>query len=331
MAQRRALKLVLKRGALVAAANWPVVLAQFVADALFKTVLAVPVVGGIALVALVAGADPGDFVRGEASQIVPTLIDALGAQPVALAAFVVAFGLVATGGSVMMFAVKAGTLTVLAAGERSAGAVEHPPLRLSAIARADQFSIERFTGGMRRLFPRYLALGSCLAVAYLLSGAAYATFVFGPWARDAVDGTLLVGLASLGLIGWITWLNFVYLLAQVITAADDCPLRDTLRRVGSLLARETGPVLGVLGAILSLMVLTTAASILATAALGLIAFVPFVGLAALPLQIVAWLVRGIVFQYISLAGAAAYLRLHRLSTGAAVDVVHALGSASRSA
>ena len=37
---------------------------------------------------------------------------------------------------------------------------------------------------------------------------------------------------------------------------------------------------------------------------------PFVGLAALPLQVIAWLVRGVVFQFIGLTGVATYLRLH---------------------
>ena len=67
----------------------------------------------------------------------------------------------------------------------------------------------------------------------------------------------------------------------------------------------------VLAAILALMVMATGASILATAALGLIAFVPFVGLAAMPLQMFAWLVRGVVFQFVGLTGVATYLRLHR--------------------
>ena len=39
-------KLALKRGALITAANWHVVLVQFVADAVFTALLAVPVAGG---------------------------------------------------------------------------------------------------------------------------------------------------------------------------------------------------------------------------------------------------------------------------------------------
>ena len=50
--------------------------------------------------------------------------------------------------------------------------------------------------------------------------------------------------------------------------------------------------------------IATAASILATAGLGLIAWVPLVGLAVLPLQAAAWLLRGIVFEYLALAGEA---------------------------
>jgi hypothetical protein len=310
MDQSRALKLLLKRGALVTAANWPVVVVQFVADTFFKALLAVPIAGGVVLVMLLVGAEPSDLLRLEYQDIVPTLIGALVAQPVALAAFLGALGLVAAGGSVLMVAVKAGTLTVLVAGERAAGAIEHPPLHLSALTRASRFSIERFTAGMRRLFWRYLALVTTLAAAYALSFAAYAFFVLGPPLADVLEGPMMVTLASLWVIGLITLVNFLYLLTQLVVAADDCSVGEALSRVAQLLVREARPILGVLGAILALMVLTTAGSVLATAALGLIAFVPFVGLAALPLQVIAWLLRGLVFQYISLTGAAAYLRLH---------------------
>lgn len=76
----------------------------------------------------------------------------------------------------------------------------------------------------------------------------------------------------------------------------------------------------VLVAILALMLMATAASILATAALGLIAFVPFVGLAALPLQVFAWLVRGVVFQFVGLTGVSTYLRLHFALQSAGAEV-----------
>ena len=67
----------------------------------------------------------------------------------------------------------------------------------------------------------------------------------------------------------------------------------------------------VFGVVLALVVAATGVSLLATAALGLIAFVPFVGLAVLPLQLLAWVFRGIVFQFLGLASIGAYLRLYR--------------------
>jgi len=311
MTYARSLKLLLKRGALVAAANWPVVLVQFVADTLFNALLMVPIAGGALLVMLLVGAEPSDILDLEYRQVVPALISALLAQPLALAAFLGALGLVGAGGSVLMFAVKAGTLTVLTAGDQAAGHIEHPPLHLLALTQANAFSIERFITGLRRLFRRYLLLGSLLAVAYAVAVGAYAFLVFGPPILHAVDGALVVTLASLWVVALITVINFLYLLTQIVIASDDCGVPQAMSRVARLLVREGRTILGVLGAILALLVLTTAASVLATAALGLIAFVPFVGLAALPLQVIAWLLRGLVFQYISLAGAAAYLRLHR--------------------
>ena len=318
MTYARSLKLLLKRGALVAAANWPVVLVQFVANTVFNALLAVPIAGGVLLVMLVVGAEPADLLRLEYREMVPALIATLLAHPLALAAFLGALGLVAAGGSVLMFAVKAGSLTVLTAGELAAGHIEQPPLHLSALTRANAFAIERFTTGLRRLFPRFLVLGGILAAAYAFATAAYGFVVFGPPLIEAIGGPLIVTLASIWLVGLITLVNFLYLLTQIVIASDDCGVADAMSRVARLLVRDGRTIAGVLGAILALMVLTTAASVLATAALGLSAFVPFVGLAALPLQVIAWLVRGVVFQYISLAGAAAYLRLHRQASLAEV-------------
>lgn len=305
------LKFSLKRGALVTAANWQVVLVQFVADTLFKTLLAVPIVGGLVLVALVAGGNPFEMLRREPGEIVSTMVSVLLAQPLALAAFLGALGLILIGGSVLMFAVKAGSVTVLLAGERAAGAIEEPPLRMAAIEQAGQASIERFTNGIQSLFGRYLRLGIGLSVVYGLSAGVYVALVFGPPLSSSLDGPVVVALASLTLIGTITLVNFVYLLLQIVVASEDCAVHEAIPLVARLLRRRTRDMGQVLAAILALMLMATGASILATAALGLIAFVPFVGLAAIPLQIVAWLVRGVVFQFIGLTGVAAYLRLHR--------------------
>ena len=76
-----------------------------------------------------------------------------------------------------------------------------------------------------------------------------------------------------------------------------------------LVRTDTSRTLGVFLVTAGLVGVATLASIVATAGLGLISFVPFVGLAVLPLQMLAWLLRGLVFQYLGLTSAGAYLFL----------------------
>jgi hypothetical protein len=59
-----------------------------------------------------------------------------------------------------------------------------------------------------------------------------------------------------------------------------------------------------------LVVLTTLVSALAWSGVGLIAFVPLVGLAVFPLQILAFILRGLVFEYLALTALGAYLTLY---------------------
>ena len=304
------LKDCLKRGALITAANWHVVLVQFVADALFKALLAVPGVGGFFLVVLLIGGNPSDFLALPVSDIIPTMASVLLAQPVALAAFLLAVALMLIGGSLLMFLVKGGTVSVLVAAERGAGAIEHPPLRLPAFHRATHFTLERFTNGAAHLFPRYFRLGVWLMVIYTLSTVASLALVFAPADNDD-RWRLLVAATSAAFVAWITLVNFTYLLFQIVIASDDCSVRDAAALVGRLLRTRFRLVLSIFIATLCLVLLTTAASILATAALGFIAFVPLVGLAALPLQLIAWLMRGVVFQYIGLTALVAHARVYR--------------------
>ena len=78
--------------------------------------------------------------------------------------------------------------------------------------------------------------------------------------------------------------------------------------------------------VLALVVVATGASLLATAALGLIAFVPLPRPHVLPLQLVAWLLRGLVFQYIGLTSVGAYLKLYRRGCQTATRLVRRLAS-----
>jgi hypothetical protein len=297
------------------------VLVQFVADTLFKTLVAVPVVGGLVLVALVVGGNPFDLLRpDDLTQTISTMVGVLVAQPVALAAFAAALGIIIAGSSMMMFAVKAGTVSILLAGDRAAGAIELRPLGMSVLREANQTNLERFTTGVRTLFFRYLRLGILLTLVYAIIAATYVAVVFGPSPPQALESPLLVTLASLLVLLAITLVNFVYLLMQIVMASENCGVFEAMPHVGRLLRRRTLELGQVLAAILALMLMATGASILATTQLGLISFVPFVGLAALPLQVFAWLVRGVVFQFVGLTGVATYLRMHFALQSAGAEV-----------
>ena len=121
------LKAALKRGALIAAANWPLVAAQFIAESTLKLLLAVPVLGGIFLVALLMDADVGELISGSPARSSRRCSTRWRASPPALVAFAAAFLLVMAGGSALTFVVKAGTVSVLASAEAAAGPIERPP------------------------------------------------------------------------------------------------------------------------------------------------------------------------------------------------------------
>lgn len=310
------LKTALKRGALLAAANWPLVIVQFVAESSLKLLLAVPIVGGAFLVALLLDTSLSDLLRGDVRDIVTSIISALMARPAALTAFVSAGLLILVGGSIMTFIVKAGTVSILAEAERISGPIERPPLRLESLRRAAAVSIDAFLAGCNRLWRRYVRIGFGLLIVYALTAAGYLAIVFGGYSLAAnsailLGWTVVAALASSALIVWITLVNFFYLMTQMVVAIEDVSVRTGVRLAlrfvwGHL--REVGAVFGV---VLVFVILATAASILATAGLGLIAFVPLVGLAVLPLQIAAWLLRGFVFEYLALAALGAYLSHYR--------------------
>src|SRR3954470_3763628 len=291
------LKAALKRGALIAAANWPLVLVQFVAESSLKLMLAVPIVGGAFLVALLLDTSLSDLLSGDVREIVTSIVAALMQSPAALAAFATAGLLVLVGGSVITWVVKAGTMALLADAERIAGPVERPPLRFDMLRRASVVAIEPFIDGSRRLWRRYVRTGLGLLVVYALTAAAYLAFVFGGYALAGNSAILLgwtaaAAVASSVLIVWITLVNFFYLITQMIVALEDVSVREGVRLALAFVWGHLREVAAVFGVVLVVAVVATAASILATAGLGLIAFVPLVGLAVLPLQLAAWLVRG---------------------------------------
>ncbi len=310
------LKLLLKRGALLAAANWQLVAIQLTARTTFQVLLAVPIVGAAILVAVLLGTDVVELVQGGLRDIFTTIASTLLSQPVALVAFGAAFAIVLLGGSVLMFLVKGGTMDVLLAANRAVGPIERGPLTLEAVRAGSQFTLQRFTNGCARLFRRYLALGLLLMLAYGLSGGAYLAFVVYGY-RAAGDRVLLIqwtfiaALAAGLLMTWITLLNLFYLLLQMAMAHDDVGVTDAVVAVARFVRAEFCHLAGVFLVVLGLVIAATLASALAWSGVGLIAFVPLVGLAVLPAQVGALLVRGLIFEYLGLTSLGAYLTLYR--------------------
>ena len=316
MSHAPGLKAALKRGALVTAANWPLVVVQFVAEATFKLLLAVPVLGGVFLVALLLDADVGELISGSPSEIVQAVVNAMRGSPPALIAFAVAFLLVMFGGSALTFAIKGGTMAVLARAEADAGTLDRAPLTLRALRRANATDIEPFLAGTERLWPRYLKLGACLLLVYAGTAIAYVGPVVGglalAWNSGILLGwTLATFTASSIVLVWLTIVNLVYLLAQMIIAVEDVGVRESLAGVARFLRFRLREVAGVFGVVLVLVTLATVASILATAGLGMIAFVPLAGFVVFPLTAAGWLLRGFVFEYLALTALGAYLTHYR--------------------
>ena len=309
------LKLLLKRGALLAAANWPVVAIQFGAATTLQVLLAVPVIGAAILVAVLLGADLAELLQGSLRQMFATVASTLTSEPVALVAFITAFLVVLLGGSVLMFLVKGGTVAVLLAANAAAGPIEREPITLDTFQGAGRFTLRRFLDGCLGLFRRYLALGIALMLVYAVSGGAYVAFVVYGYRAAAgrplmIGWTLLAALSTGVLVSWITIVNLLYLLVQIAVAVDSAGIGEACRAVARFIYAEFRELAGVFVVVLALVVAATLASALAWSGVGLIAFVPLVGLAVVPLQMAALLVRGVVFEYLGLTALGAYLTLY---------------------
>ena len=312
MSQAPGLKVALKRGALVAAANWPLVAVQFIAESTLKLLLAVPVVGGVVLVALLLDAETGDMLGTDLRLVVGAVISALRQNPVALASFLLSFLIVLVGASALTFVVKSGTVATLADAEAAAGPIERPPLRLQHLRRANRTAIEPYLAACRRLWRRFVRLGLCLLLVYAATAVIYLALLLAGYAVAGNIGillgwTVIAAAASSALIVWITLVNLVYLLTQMVMAVEDIGVRKAVRRVFRFARASVREIAGIFGVVLVLVLLAMVASILGAAGLGLISWVPIVALAVMPLQVAAWLLRGFVFQYLALTALGAYL------------------------
>jgi hypothetical protein len=310
------LKHLLKRGALLAAANWQIVAIQFVAETTFQVLLVVPILGAAILVAVLLGGNLADLLHGSPREMFTAIASALLAEPVALSAFITSLLLVLLGGSVLTFAVKGGTVDVLVAANAAAGPIESEPLTFETFRSASSYTLDRFMSGCARLFRSYLALGFVLMIVYGLSVGGYLTFVV--YGYRALEGralligwTFIAAIAAAGLVAWITIVNLLYLLLQVAMAIEGIRLGEACGAAARFIRAEFRELAGVFLIVFALVVAATLASALAWSGVGLIAFVPLVGLAVFPLQIAALLLRGLVFEYLGLTALGAYVTLYQ--------------------
>jgi hypothetical protein len=183
-----------------------------------------------------------------------------------------------------------------------------------------------------RLFRRYLVLGMALMLTYAISGAAYLAFVIYGYRTAGQSGfviewTLIAALSAVALVLWITTVNLLYLLLQIVTAIDDLAFGQAVRAVARFIRSEFLELGGVFLVVFGMVIGATFASALAWSGVGLIAFVPLVGLAVFPLQIAALILRGLVFEYIGLTAMGAYITLYR-QYAARADITHGITTSS---
>src|SRR5687768_12990284 len=166
-------KPLLKRGALVAAANWEVLVLQFIAESAFKLLLVVPLVAAAFLVTLLVGGSALDVAGGDIRQVIALMLTGLSERPLALATYVLGVIVIVLGGMMLTVLVKGGAVAVLVRADVDAPEVEAPPLRLATVRCAARFDFEYFAVDCRRFFTRYLALGLLLVTVYAVVAVVY--------------------------------------------------------------------------------------------------------------------------------------------------------------
>jgi hypothetical protein len=315
MASALPLRAALTRGALVTLGNWPVVLADFAIESLYKMALVVPVVGGALMVSVLAGgtvrAIVADGVRPAAGRIIAALLG----SPVALSSFIAALAIVGAGGAVLMFVLKGGTLAVIVAGERKAPETRRGA-RYASMARAFAFDLDTLLTGVRQFSGRMRTLSLGLAAVYAVLGVVYVVALLGAFRLAdrpglGVIGPLAVTASTGAIVVVLALVNVTFDVLRVIVVSDDCRLREAASRLSTFLVHDARQVLGIFAVMTGLFALTTAASVLVAAGLTLVAWVPIVGIVVLPLQLAAWLIRGLLFQWMSLSAICAYQAQYR--------------------
>jgi hypothetical protein len=309
------LRAAIKRGFLMVAANWPIVLIDFTVESIARLALMLPVIGGALMVTAVAGSDLRTLLAGGLFETADVVIGSLTSAPLALVAFLVAVAIVAVGGEAIQFVVKAGTLAVIVRADRNAGEIQRLPLRADSLRRARTFQLDLLVDAGRRFARRGLVLSLWLGLAYAVVGAFYLGLV----SRGVPEiesvwmpawSALVLGATSAAIVA-IGVANLFYTLLRVVIVTDDCAISTAVRRLAQFAIEDARQVIGVFAAIGGIELVAAAVALLATAALAPIAYVPFLGLLVLPLQAALWLLRALLFESLSLASVAAYQTQYR--------------------
>ena len=309
-----ALRALLLRGSVVAAANWPVVIAQAIAESIVKALAGIPLAGAavLLLVLSVPNALPvaGQFRDGAAA-----VLATLATVPAALAGVAVSALVAGLGAIVFGAAIKAGTVTVIVAGEARAGPLTGP-LRVGDLAAAHAWSRTRFMSGCRRYGRRFVHLALALAVvdgAIALGYAAAVVQAYRGFVSVAASWWLppaVVGVSGIALAASIV-AELVYRLAQLVLVIEDARAVDAVRGALGFVRRDALAVARLCVASVLLSALAFVVTLIAAAAFGLVSFVPVAGVAVLPLQAAVWVVRGLTLPFIELVALAAYAAVYR--------------------
>jgi hypothetical protein len=309
------LRSAIKRGLTLVTANWPIVPIDFAVDSFFKLALGFPIVGGALMVTTLLGGSAEGVLSEGLGPTADLVIGSLASAPAGLAAFLAAISIVAVGGEAVLFVVKAGTLSVLVKADRQAGEVHRVPIDFDSLRRARAFGLDVLTAAWGRFARRgvWLALG--LGSIYVLVGAMYLGLVtwglFGSDSRWAAAWSAVVVFATSAAVVIVAVANLAYTLLRVIIVTDDCSIRVACRRLLDFVVDDARQVIGIFAAIGGIELIAAAASLLATAGLAPLAYVPLASLVMLPLQAALWLLRGLLFEALSLIAVAAYLTQYR--------------------
>lgn len=324
----------LRRGLWLTVANWPVVAMQWLAEAVFQACLALPVFGVAVVGAMVFAGRLPELLSGDTRALLAMLVTALLNQPVALTVFAVAFGLALVAGSTLLIAVKAGSLSVLVQADAVGASWTPRAWRTATLRQLRTFSFPIFWTGTRLRFRRFLQLAAWLSLAYALVGALYVVgIVVGYrwvdegrwhdiWTRAVAASTVLLFLA-------ITAVNVFYLLMQIALANEPIGLRVALRQVRGFVRARAGVLTALFLAVSFGLALAWVASAVLWTGVGLVAVLPVVGIAMVPLQLVGWVVRGVVFEFITVVAMSVYVSLYRDFHGRTLSPHHDEAPASR--